>query len=65
MSYPPPNYPQQPHPQQSVTKYRKRTNHSFHLLVCWCTCWMWFPVWMCVWAWNAWGPKAKAHTQHR
>lgn len=70
MSYPPyqppsPQQPGQPHPQSSVTKYRKRTNHTFHLIVCLCTCFAWLPVWMCVWAWNAWGPKATATTRHQ
>lgn len=74
MSYPPPpppqqpgypQYGQQPPQQQSVTYYRRRTNHTFHLLMCYFTCFLWVPVWLCVTMWNAWGPRATAHTNHR
>jgi hypothetical protein len=48
----------------SVTRYRKSTSHTFHLLMTLITCGLWLPVWAIVSMWHAFGPRDKAVTQH-
>lgn len=50
---------------RSVSRSRKRTSHEFHLMMMWCTCGAWAPVWFMAWIWNALGPKRKTVTRYR
>ncbi|ADD41911.1 hypothetical protein [Stackebrandtia nassauensis] len=55
----------EPH-QYSITKTRKQTNHTFHLLMTILTCSAWaFFVWFPVILWNKLGPKPKIVTKHQ
>lgn len=44
--------------------YRRETNHPVHAALTLVTCFMWLPVWVCVVAWNAWGPPAAGYAEH-
>jgi hypothetical protein len=50
---------------KSVTKSRKKTSHTFHLLMCLVTCGGWGVVWFLMWAWNTFGPRKRSVTKHR
>jgi hypothetical protein len=56
--------PQQP--RRSVTKVRKPTAHTFHLVMTILTCGMWgiFVWWPITW-WHAAGPRRKVVTRYR
>jgi hypothetical protein len=52
-------------PSRSVTKQRKSTSHTFHLLMTIITGGLWgLFVWLPIIVWHAVGPKAKAKTRH-
>lgn len=65
MTYPSAPGPDPRHPQYSVSKSRKKTSHTFHLLMCLFTCGLWVFVWMAMAAWNAWGPRKKTTTYYQ
>lgn len=48
---------------QSVTRSKRDTNHTFHLILSFVTCGLWAPVWATVWAINMMVDK-KAVTEH-
>lgn len=61
MSYPVPPPPQQ----RGVTKTRRETNHTFHLLMTVLTCSLWaFVVWLPMILWHKLGPKKKVVTRY-
>lgn len=67
---PPPVYYQppiaMPHPAYAVTKVRKDTSHTFHLLMTLFTCGMWaIFVWLPIIIWNSMGPRRKIKTRYR
>lgn len=73
--YRPQGYPQQPYgaapqgyypPSKSVTKVRKSTSHTFHLILTIFTGGMWgLFVWWPLTMWHKIGPKKKVVTRYR
>lgn len=56
----------QPAPARGVSKDRKQTNHTFHLLMTLITCGMWAMfVWLPLTIWHALGPRRKNITRYR
>jgi hypothetical protein len=63
--YPQPMHIQAPAPYVSVTKVRKDTSHTFHLLMTLFTCGMWgIFVWIPIIIWHKMGPRQKQRTRH-
>ena len=60
-------YPYQPPmPAEAVTKVRKQTSHTFHLIMTICTAGMWgLLVWWPLTMWHKMGPKKKVVTRYR
>jgi hypothetical protein len=58
--------PYPPMPRKSVSKQRKGTSHTFHLIMTCCTFGMWgLFVWMPLTLWHKIGPKQKVVTHYR
>lgn len=54
------------HPHVAVSKTRKKTSHTFHLLMTCCTCGVWAVlVWPWVILWNNFGPRRRTVTRYR
>jgi hypothetical protein len=54
-----------PHPAYAVTKVRKDTSHTFHLLMTLFTCGFWAVfVWLPIIIWNSMGPRQKVKTRY-
>ncbi len=53
-------------PSRSVTKVRKRTSHTFHLIMSICTCGVWaLLVWFPLAMWHRYGPRRREVTRYR
>lgn len=62
---PQPVYYGPPPPAYSVTKVRKDTSHTFHLLMTFFTCGFWaIFVWLPIIIWNSMGPRKKVKTRY-
>lgn len=53
-------------PRRSVTKERRHTSHTFHLIMTWCTFGLWgIFVWLPLGLWHKFGPRKKVVTHYR
>ncbi len=54
--------PYQPYQTTATTKVRRRTSHTFHLLMTIFTCGLWAIVWLSIVLWHKLGPRQKVRT---